>query len=86
MQRSLCLLALAAVLGCGGDSIPKKEPITLDQVPENVLKVAREKLPDVKFERAMRKPNGEFEVIGRNRSGKVREIDIRLDGTITEVE
>lgn len=86
MRRWMLFLALLVAVGCGGDDSRKKESIPLDQVPENVMKVAREKLPDVKFERARRKPNGEYEVIGKNKSGKVREIDIKPDGTVTEIE
>ena len=58
----------------------------LKDVPPEVMKVAKEKLPDVTFERAMKKANGEYEVIGKNKSGKVREIDIKPDGTVTEIE
>ncbi|MFO0879192.1 MAG: hypothetical protein U0840_17750 [Gemmataceae bacterium] len=80
---------IVVILGAGcssGPAIPQKVPVTLDQVPANVMKVAQEKLPGVKFERAMKKANGEFEVIGKDPRGKVREIDIRPDGTVTEIE
>jgi hypothetical protein len=80
---------MVAVLGIGcssGKVIPQKAPIPLEQVPANVMKVAQQKLPGVKFERAMKKDNGEFEVIGKDPRGKVREIDIRPDGTVTEIE
>ncbi|NBO93483.1 MAG: hypothetical protein EBV06_14400 [Planctomycetia bacterium] len=79
------VLLLFVFMGCSGGG-QRPVPITLDEVPESVMKVARQKLPDVKFERAMRKPNGEYEVIGKNKSGKVREIDIAPDGTVTEIE
>jgi hypothetical protein len=61
------MLVLALIVGCAGG---KKEPVALDQVPENVMKVARENLPDVKFDRALRKSNGEYEVIGKKRKGR----------------
>ena len=77
------LVVLLMVIGCGQE---RKTPIALDQVPENVMKVAQGKLPDVKFERAMRKPNGEYEVIGKHKNGKVREIAITPDGVVTEIE
>ena len=50
-----------------------------DVLPE-IMKVAKQKLPDVTFERAMKKANGEYEVIGKNKNGKIREIDIKPDG------
>ncbi len=86
LRRMLAISALLVLVGCGEKKVEKKEPIALDQVPANVLKVAKDKLPDVKFERAMKKPNGDFEVIGKNKIGKVREIDIKPDGTVTEIE
>jgi hypothetical protein len=80
----ILLLMLVLVIGCSGEK--KKEPVPLDQVPEKVLKVGKEKLPDVTFERAVRKPNGEYELIGKNKQGKVREIDITPSGEVTEIE
>jgi hypothetical protein len=80
----LVMVLVGFVVGCGQDK--KKEPVALDQIPENVMKVAKEKLPDVRFERAVKKPNGEFEIIGKNKEGKVREIDITPAGEVTEIE
>jgi hypothetical protein len=82
-MRSIWMMVLVLAVGCAGG---KKEPVALDQVPENVMKVAREKLPDVKFDRAVRKPNGEYEIMGKNKEGKVREIDITPAGEVTEIE
>jgi hypothetical protein len=84
LRRALWTAALLTLVGCG--EIEKKVPIPLEEVPENILKVAQEKLPDVKFERARKKSNGEIEVIGKTKTGKVREIDIRPDGSVTEIE
>ena len=78
------LMALLMTIGCG--SAKKKEAIPIEQVPEKVMMVAKEKLPDVTFDRAIRKPNGEYEVIGKNKQGKVREIDITPNGEVTEIE
>lgn len=83
-MRSVLMLVLVLAVGCGG--VGKKEAVALDQVPDNVMKVASEKLPDVKFDRAVRKPNGEYEIIGKNKDGKVREIDITPTGEVTEIE
>jgi hypothetical protein len=80
------MLALMLVLAVGCSSEKKKVPVPLDQVPESVMKVAREKLADVTFERALKKPNGEYELIGKNKQGKVREIDITPSGDVTEIE
>ena len=45
-----------------------------------------EKLPGVTFDSAWREANGSFEVRGKDKSGKVREIDIKPDGTVEEVQ
>lgn len=90
MRNALTALLLGlgtvALVGCGESDSGRKTPIELKDVPPEVMKVAKEKLPDVKFERAQRKANGEYEVIGKNKSSKVREIDITPDGTVTEIE
>jgi hypothetical protein len=79
------MIVLVFLVGCGSAE-QKKVPVALDQVPENVMKVAKEKLPDVKFDKAVKKPNGEYEIIGKNKAGKVREIDITPEGEVTEIE
>lgn len=62
------------------------QTIDLRDVPEKIMKIAREKLPDVNFDNALMKPSGTYEVRGKNKSGKLREIDIRPDGTVEEIE
>jgi hypothetical protein len=84
MRYLLPLVALVVLAGCGAE--PKKEPVALENVPEPVMNVAKEKLPEVKFEKALKKPNGEFEIIGKDRQGKVREIDLTPSGNVTEIE
>ena len=74
-----------ALAGCG-DSKAGKTPVDLKDVPADIMKVARENLPDVTFESALKKPNGSIEVIGKTKKGKVREIDIRPDGSVEEID
>ena len=86
-MRHARMLLLLLVLGCGGCSDkPKGENVTLDQVPELVMKGAKEKLPGVKFEQAWKTPNGNYEVRGKEKSGKVRDVQAKPDGTIVEVD
>jgi hypothetical protein len=82
------VIALLAILmvGCQQKAKSTKEPVALDQIPENVMKVAKEKLPDVKFDRAVKKPNGEFEILGKTKEGKVMEIDIKPSGEVSEID
>jgi hypothetical protein len=85
-MRHLCVLFLLAVLaiGCSGEA--KKKPMPMNEVPENIVKIAKEKLPDVTFERAFREPNGDYELVGKDTKGKVREIDISPAGKVTQME
>lgn len=89
MRATLFGLMLAAsaltLTGCG-ESKEQKTTIEIKDVPPDIMKVAKEKLPDVTFDTAWKKPNGNYEVRGKAKNGKVREIDIRPDGTVEEIE
>ncbi len=88
MRWNLLLPALFGVLlsmGCGEAAL-KKTTLELKDVPSNVMSVAREKLPGVTFETAWQLSNGVYEVRGKAKNGKVREIDIKADGTVVEIE
>ena len=74
-----------AILGCSDSSL-KKTTLELKDVPANVMQVAREKLPGVTFKTAWQLSNGMYEVRGKAKNGKVREIDINPDGTVVEIE
>lgn len=80
-------LGLSAVFSTGcGEKPPQKTPMELKDVPPEVMKVAKEKLPGVTFDSAYREPNGNYELRGKEKTGKLREIDIRPDGTVDEIE
>lgn len=85
MRAAVVMLALLFVVGCG-EKTSKGENVELDKVPEPVMKVAKEKLPDVKFEQAWKTPNGNYEVRGKAKNGKVRDIQVKPDGTVVEVD
>ena len=74
-----------ALTGCG-ETKEQKTTVDIKDVPPEIMKVAKEKLPDVAFDAAWRKANGNYEVRGKAKNGKVREIDIRPDGTVEEIE
>ena len=82
----MLLVTLVLVVGCGPKEEAKKEAVPLEKIPENVMQVAKEKLPDVTFDRAVKKPNGEYEIVGKSKDGKVREIDITPSGEVTETD
>ena len=85
MRYLVMMMTLLFVVGCG-ESTPKGENVPLDKVPDNVMKVAKEKLPDVKFEQAWKTPNGNYEVRGKEKNGKVRDIQVKPDGEVVEVD
>ncbi len=83
MRRFLALIVLATLAGCAKQ--PSK-PIPLEQVPESLMKISHEKLPDVKFDRAVIKANGIYEISGKDKKGKVRDVEMTAAGEVTEVE
>jgi len=84
MRTVLVAAFLAGALGCG--AIQGREVIALADVPVNVMDVAKKELPGVTFDKAWKKKDGSFEVSGKDKSGKIREIDVKADGTVIEIE
>jgi hypothetical protein len=82
--RVLLMLVLALTLA--GCTKPSSTPIPLDQVPESLMKISHEKLPDVTFDRAVIKANGIYEISGKDKKGKVRDVEMTATGEVTEVE
>ena len=90
MLRLLCVLPpvlLVAAVGCSGEKPPAKEPVPVDQVPEKLMKVAQQELPEVvKFEQAWKLANGNYEIRGKTKTGKIKEVQLKPDGTVVEKE
>jgi len=82
MRYAVCLLAL--LCGCSGGA--KDQPIPLDQVPAEYQKTAKAKLPDVKFEQAIKRSDGTYEVRGRDKAGRVRDVELSAAGEVIAVE
>ncbi len=86
MRRLLCIALLLLVsAGCGEDRSPSAD-VPLEQVPEQVIKVARDKLPGVTFEQAWKTRKGNYEVRGKAKDGKVRDIQIAPGGEVIEID
>lgn len=84
-MRRWCLgIVLCLAGGCGSE--PASQLIPIEQVPEKMLKTAREKLPDVKFDQAVKRKDGTLEVRGKDSRGKTRDIDFSAAGEILEIE
>jgi PBP1b-binding outer membrane lipoprotein LpoB len=88
MRRLLLLVLLIG--GCSNAEAPQKNSVPLDKVPSVVMdaavKAAKEKFPDLKFESAWKKPTGVYEIVGKTKSGKTHDVEVKESGEITEVE
>lgn len=86
MRATLMCVLLLLVADCGGCGSEKAENVPLDKVPEPAIKSAKEKLSDVKFEQAWKTRNGNYEVRGKDKNGKVRDIQVKPAGEVVEVD
>ena len=90
MQKILLLpcVILLFVTGCG-EVFEQTEMVPIDKVPETVMTVAKEKLPGVKFDTAWTEKDGDktvYEVRGKSKDGKTRDIKVSPEGTVLEVD
>jgi hypothetical protein len=84
MRKLWAVLLLALLIGCGSAS--QGELVPLEQVPEPFVKMAKEKLPGVTFDHARKLPNGNYEIRGKMKNGKVREVEVNSAGEVVEIE
>jgi hypothetical protein len=85
MRRLLLLVLL--VCGCGPAARVDQHRVALplDQVPESAMKIAHGKFPDVKFDTAWKLDTGAIEIRGKNKVGKIHEVELSAAGDIVEV-
>lgn len=79
----LCVL-VCFLCGCESKQTPKIIP--MDEVPPAVMQKAKEALPEVKFDSAVRKSDGGLEIRGRDPQGKIRDVDFSAKGEVIEIE
>src|SRR5262245_26314179 len=88
MKYSLVAVMMIIVAGC--ESEPESDEIVpLEQVPANVMEVARKQLPGYTFETVYKiKIDGEdaYEVRGKGKRGKVREVEVSATGEVIAIE
>ncbi|HZZ28357.1 MAG TPA: hypothetical protein VFE46_10185 [Pirellulales bacterium] len=84
-MRKILLLMLLALAGCkdADDSVPRVM-LSIDKVPPSELKTAKAKFPDVKFDTAWKLASGAIEVRGKNKFGKIHEVEFSPTGDIVE--
>jgi hypothetical protein len=82
------LLLLLAAAGCASE--PESDALVpIEQVPPNVMKIAREQLPGFTFDTVYKmKVDGKdaYEVRGKDKRGKVREVEVSVSGEVLAVE
>jgi len=93
MRRPLLIaVGVAVILTIGGFSLyhfsgaAQGEFVPVDQLPTGFLATARQQLPQVKFDKAWKLPNGNFEIRGKDERGKVREVELNSKGEVVEVD
>ena len=84
MRRHFLSIVLCFIVGCAGGT--KDELISLDKLPEGHLNTAQEKLPEVKFDTALKRGDGTYEVRGKDPKGKVRDVEMSATGEVLEIE
>jgi hypothetical protein len=50
------------------------------------MKKAQETLPNVKFDHARKLPDGNYEIRGKEKNGKVREVEVTPSGEVIDIE
>ena len=89
MKKLLSPLALFALF-CGCENEPKADQVVpLDQVPPNLLEIAKKELPGYTFDTVYKMKvdgNDAYEIRGKNKDGKSREVEVSITGEVLEVE
>jgi hypothetical protein len=84
MRYLFVFVLAAAVAGCSEAS--KAQRLAVEDVPENLMTIARDKLPGVAFDQFILKSDGVYEIIGKDDKGKTREIELSPSGEVVEIE
>jgi len=79
---------LTGLSGCGSkvENDTGKTVVKLEDVPAPAMKTAKEKLPGITFTEVFLKSDGTYEVRGKDKNGKVREVEVKADGTFVALE
>ena len=88
-KTHLAAAILLAALGCDGGEPEPAHSVPIDQVPPKLMEVARKELPGLNFDRAYKiEVNGKdaYEIRGKDKNGKIREVEVSQDGEVIEVE
>jgi hypothetical protein len=87
-KKTVLVVSLLLAAGCG-EAMESKEPVPLDKLPAGALDLAKKELPGVKFDSARKatfKGQDAIEIRGKDKQGKIREVEVDLTGKLLEVE
>jgi hypothetical protein len=83
------IFACGLASGCSS-APPQSDPVVpIDEVPPKVMDVARKELPGFTFDTVYKmKIEGKdaYEIRGKDRRGKVREVEVSAEGEVLAVE
>jgi len=86
-MRLLKIFLIVLILaGCGSIGEGPKVQIKMEEIPEAAMKTAKLKLPGMLFTEAFLKKDGTYEIRGKTKTGKVREVEVKADGTFVDLE
>jgi hypothetical protein len=86
MIRMTWFMVMMLLVGCNGAGEGPKVQVKLEEVPSAAMKTAKEKLPGMNFSEAFLKKDGTYEIRGKTKTGKVREVEVKADGTFVDLE
>ncbi len=89
MLLVLLISVVLAAPGCGTPAKPSEKGdinVPLKDVPEAAMKAAKEKLDKrgVTIENAFKRPNGNYEIRGKNKDGQTKDVQVTPEGKIVE--
>jgi uncharacterized membrane protein YkoI len=82
-------MTLILAFGCTSSPPESDEIVPMDNVPANVMEVARKQLPGYTFDTVYKmKIDGKdaYEVRGKDKRGKVREVEVSATGEVIAIE
>lgn len=86
LKNTAPILLLSILIGCGSEGKGPKVQVKMEEVPPAALKTAQGKVPGMVFTEAFLKKDGTYELRGKTKTGKVREVEVKADGTFVDLE
>jgi len=88
MMMRWFLFAVLLLVGCGErtSEARHKDVVSLSELPPAVMKAAEAEHPGVKFDTAWKTADGNYEVRGKAKTGKIHDVKVSEDGKVLEVD